>query len=429
MPAWEFLTMSASVKSLVIEMLATGNELLDGSISDTHTQNLGGELRQLGLELSRTTIVPDDFEILRKQLTTSLLRADVLLVSGGLGPTSDDLTLEAAARSFGAKMIYSARAEANVLARLKRRGLTQLNAGHRKMCLIPEGSEVLSNEEGAAPAVLWQMGDKKIFFLPGPPKEFGYVLHQHVLVYLRNLAPKTREYVFVYKVFGWLESELNELMKGFEIPKDVQVGYRTKLPENHIKLFVKASSREAAAERIAKLEDQIEKAIGSKLFARDAVSFEQAMLKIFMDRKMTIALAESCTGGLATSLITSVPGSSKVLDRSFVTYSNESKMELLGVKAATLDQFGAVSEEVAREMAQGALDHSRASHAAAITGIAGPDGGGLQKPVGTICFAWADREGNCRSQRMQLSFDRSMNQLYSSYISLFQLVPGDVLST
>ncbi|PIR23804.1 MAG: hypothetical protein COV44_00920 [Deltaproteobacteria bacterium CG11_big_fil_rev_8_21_14_0_20_45_16] len=411
--------MSVNSKFPVIEMLATGNELLDGSISDKHVQNFGGALRQLGLELSSVTIVPDNFEVLRKQLLTSMLRADVLLVSGGLGPTSDDLTLEVAAPTFGSRMTHSARAEANVLARLKRRGLMQLNASHKKMCLIPEGSEVLSNEEGAAPAVAWQIGDKKIFFLPGPPIEFTHVLQQHVLPYLSSVAPKMREYLFVYKIFGWPESELNELMKKFEIPHDVQVGYRTKIPENHIKLFVKASSREMAAERIAKLEGQIVKAVGSKLFARDAISFEEAMLKKFIDQRMTISLAESCTGGLTTSLITSVPGSSKILDRSFITYSNESKVELLGVKATTLEEFGAVSEEVAREMAQGALEHSRASHAAAITGIAGPDGGTPQKPVGTICFAWATKEGSCRSQRVQLSFDRSMNQLYSAYLALF----------
>lgn len=400
-----------------LEIVATGNELLDGSIYDRHTQYVAQKLGPVGIKLSRLTIIADDPGEMTRAITDAAIRSNVVIVSGGLGPTTDDLSLEVAAKAFGSNLVQSKQAEANVLRLMKRHGRKKMNPGHKKMCLIPEGSKVLSNNAGAAPGVHWQVGDTHLFFLPGPPREFSDVFERHLVPFFKKQKQSQQEHLFLMKVFGKAESELSELVKKMKRPEGVEVGFRTTLPENHIKLIVKASSKQAAQKKIEGLQKQIRKKLGAAIFSETEKEFPEAILERLKKSKQLVAIAESCTGGLASSLLTQVPGSSKVLDRSFVTYSNEAKQAMLGVSKSTLEKYGAVSEQTAKEMAKGALECSKAKSAVAITGVAGPSGGTQKKPVGTIWFAKADSK-SVQTRYLKLGFDRQLNQRFSAYFAL-----------
>ncbi len=404
--------------NLNIEVISTGNELLDGTISDTNTQRLALALKPLGLKVRRSNVIGDDPATIQAQLVQSAVRSDILFISGGLGPTSDDLTLEVAAKTFGRKLIYSKEAWANVVERL-RRFHREPNDSQRKQAMIPEGAKVLKNDEGTAPGIEMEVGDCRLYFLPGVPREYDFLLQKFILPQLRLEAPREKEFLFIFKTFGWPESHLNELMKKLKVPAKVVVGYRTHLPENHLKLQVTAPSESDAKKIVRSLAKNLRLAFGAALFSEDSTTFEESILRRLLKSKVKVALAESCTGGLATSMLTKVSGSSKVVDRSFVTYSNEAKVEQLGVSPKTLDAFGAVSEQTVTEMARGALQHSNASRAVAISGIAGPTGGTKEKPVGLIWFAVASkRSKKVLTRKLQLGFDRELNQRYAAYQAL-----------
>lgn len=404
-------------KLLKIECIATGNELLDGSICDGHSHHVAGRLRELGLSLSRSTQLPDDEEVLSKAFQEAAARSDIVIVTGGLGPTSDDLSLEVASRSFGAKLVKDAVAEKSVQKRIRVLG-RKLNAGHRKQMWIPQGSKAVLNPEGTAPFVWWKLPQSQFFFLPGVPAEFDFGFENVVLKAIQKLVSGTsKKHLFVFKVFGRAESELNEKMKTLKCPKLVEIGFRTSLPENHIKLWVEAPTQALAEKRISPLRSKLKKELGLSLFSLDGSRLEEVFLKELVSKRKRLVLAESCTGGLLSSLITSVPGSSKILDRSFITYSNEAKQELLGVKSSSLSRYGAVSEQVSAEMAQGALKASKANLALSITGIAGPGRGHSKKPVGLVWMSLCSSRG-VQSKRFLFPFDRSLNQKFSAYAAI-----------
>lgn len=403
-----------------IETLATGNELLDGSTLDRHTQSFALALRPFGLRIARAGVVDDDPDKIRLALTDAAIRSRLVLVTGGLGPTTDDRTLEVAAKAFGMELVESRDAKANVLRRvrlLKRK----LNVGHKKQMWIPKGARVLANDEGTAPAIHWRVGDRDLFFFPGVPREFRHCLNRHLIPWIRRHAvPSEGEHLFTLKVFGWAESHLNAMMKKIPMPRGCEVGFRTTLPENHIKLCLRAKSRELAKKKLSASIKKIRQRLGEALFSDDGRAFEEVIVQDFTRARKTLVFAESCTGGILASMITRVAGSSKVLDRGFVTYSNDSKIDLLGVDPMTIKKRGAVSREVVLEMLRGAFVRSAATHGAAISGVAGPTGGTKQKPVGTIWIAIGNRKKQ-KAFQLQLPFDRELNQRYSAYAALQEL--------
>ncbi len=408
-------------RPLKIEVVSTGNELLDGSISDTNTKCLAEVLRPMGLRVDRAVVVSDDEGDISKALTEAVIRSEVIVVSGGLGPTSDDLTLDVAAKVFGSRMVEDRRAKQNVLNRLKRLKRKSINSGNRKQFFIPEGSTALANPEGTAPAVHWKVGDRDLFFLPGVPREYQKVLDRHLRPWFQKRSGRGGTHLFILKVFGVPESELNELMKKMKIPPEMTIGYRTHLPENHIKLNIRAAS-EIAARKIAKpLLVNLKKLLGSAAFSDSGETFAESVLKDLLRQKVKIAIAESCTGGLVSSMLTNVSGASNAFERGFVTYSNESKISLLGVNPTSLLKYGAVSEQVAKEMVLGAMKKAQVDKAVAITGIAGPTGGTPKKPVGSIWIAAASKKEKIKTRFLKLSFDRELNQKFSAYFALEML--------
>lgn len=366
-----------------IEILNTGTELLLGNTLNTHAAWFGRELFTLGLRISRQTTVPDG-EAIREAITEALGRADVLIVTGGLGPTSDDLTREITADVLGLQLITdeaALRSLENFFA-LRGRPMAEANL---KQALAPVGCDVLPNPNGTAPGVyvpprLNPHSDCVVFLLPGPPRELYPMYRAEVMPRLRALSGvEIPPSVLVLKFTGIGESDFHQGIDARleEIP-GLEYGYCAHIGEVDLRLIgtpdVLECGRRIALEKFRRC-----------LISDDGSSLEQTVVRLLTEKHKTLSTAESCTGGLIASRITDVPGASAVFTHGFVTYANRAKVSQLGVSPADLEAHGAVSETVACQMASGALQASGADLAVAVTGIAGPDGGTPEKPVGT---AW-----------------------------------------
>lgn len=374
-----------------IEILNTGTELLLGSTANTHGTWMGQELVKLGLRVQRQMTVPDGPAI-ESALREAMERSDVVIVTGGLGPTSDDLTRESAAAVLGIEMIEDEQALRALKAFFEKRQKAMVSA-NLKQAQNLVGADILPNDHGTAPGIyapprLSQHLGCALFLLPGPPRELYPMFRAEVVPRLRCLSGiEEVSEVLELKFVGIGESEFHEkLDEQLNEIEGLEVGYCARLGEMDLRLIGSPESiafgRRLAAEHF-----------GEFLVSDDGSSLEQSVVKALTSSQKKVAIAESCTGGLVASRITDVAGASAVFTHGFVTYSNESKEQLLGVSVITLQNFGAVSVEVAKEMALGALKESGSDLAVSVTGIAGPDGGSEEKPVGTVCLGLATREG------------------------------------
>jgi nicotinamide-nucleotide amidase len=372
-----------------IEILNTGTELLLGNTLNSHAAWFGRELFKLGLRIARQTTVPDG-EAIRDAITEALGRADVLIVTGGLGPTSDDLTREITAGVLGLEMIMDEAALRSIEGFFALRGRPMAEA-NRKQALAPVGCDVLANPNGTAPGVyvpprLNGRSNCAIFLLPGPPRELYPMVHAEVMPRLRALSgvdspPSMLELKFT----GIGESDFHQgIDDRLERIPGLEYGYCAHIGEVDLRLI---GTPESIAQGRAIALETFEK----HLISDDGSSLEETVVRILTEKRLVLATAESCTGGLIASRITDVPGASAVFTHGFVTYANSAKISLLGVSAFDLETHGAVSEPVALQMAAGALQASGADIAVAVTGIAGPDGGTPEKPVGTAWIGLAVR--------------------------------------
>ena len=396
------------MSGLRVEILNTGSELLLGSVRDAHLSWFGKELFPLGLRISRQTTVPDGAPI-RDALLESFGRTDVLIVTGGLGPTTDDITRELVAEILGCRLENHPETLERIQERCRRRGFA-FQPRMERQSMAPEGATVLPNDNGTAPGlylpstegVSWST--PHIFLLPGPPRELQPIARAHVLPKLRELVEQFpgdhRNECRVYRVVGMGESMV-EAKVGLELSKrsDLEVGYCARPNEVDFRLI-------GPRELLDQVEPLVLAAVGDHLVSGEDESMEEVVVHSLRSTKATLSTAESCTGGLLASRITNVPGASAVYLEGFVTYSNDSKVSLLGVPLELIREHGAVSEPVVRAMAEGALRKSGSTYALATTGIAGPDGGTLQKPVGTVWFAMAGSEMTTESWMETISTDR-----------------------
>ena len=377
-----------------IEILNTGSELLLGRTLNTHGRWIGQELFRLGLRVERLVTVPDG-EAIRDGIREAVGRCDVLLVTGGLGPTSDDITREAAAEVLGIELIEDEAALRSLEAffEKRQRGMAPDNL---RQAQVPVGADVLPNPNGTAPGIyipprLNGAANCAVFLLPGPPRELYPMFEAEVVPRLRSLGgievpPAILELKFTGLGESELHREIDAELAGIE---GLEVGYCARPSEVDLRLIGSAEVIEAGR-RIA-----LER-LGDRCFSQDGSSMEEVVVRTMTRRGLKLALAESCTGGLIASRITDVPGASAVLTHGFVTYANEAKVAVLGVEDDDLTAHGAVSEPIARQMAEGALRVSGADIAVAVTGIAGPDGGSDEKPVGTVFIAVAVRDVETR---------------------------------
>ena len=366
-----------------IEVINTGTELLLGNTLNTHGAWFGRELFKLGLRISRQTTVPDG-DAIRDSLQEALGRADAVIVTGGLGPTSDDLTREITAEVLGLEMISDEAALRSLEEFFALRGKAMVEA-NLKQALCPVGADILPNPNGTAPGIyvpprLNGRSHCAVFLLPGPPRELYPMYHSEVVPRLRALAGvENLHEALVLKFTGIGESDFHQGIDAqlAEVP-GLEYGYCAHIGEVDLRLIGDAPAlkqgRKIALERFEPF-----------LISDDESSLESIVISLLKERGMKFATAESCTGGLISNRITNVPGASEVFTHGFVTYANEAKSQMLGVPVSEIEMHGAVSESVARLMAEGALLASGADIAVSVTGIAGPGGGSEEKPVGT---AW-----------------------------------------
>lgn len=393
---------------LKIEILNTGSELLLGTTANTHGTWMGQELMKLGLRVQQQTTVPDGAPI-EVALRESLRRADVVLVTGGLGPTSDDVTREALAAVLDKELMRDEAAVRSIEEFFAKRKKRMVEANLKQADVIV-GADVLPNPNGTAPGMYVppRLGGA-VFLLPGPPRELYPMFEAEVVPRLKGLVggegiPVMSELKFT----GLGESELHELLdEDLQAISGLEVGYCARLGEVDLRLI---GPPEAVAEgKTLALEH-----CRPNLISEDGLSLEQRVVALLRTKMVKITTAESCTGGLVASRITDVPGASEVFGYGFVTYSNEAKTAVLGVEENLLEAHGAVSEPVAEAMARGAQENTGAAVAIAVTGIAGPGGGSDQKPVGTVCFGIATEDGvfslTERHPRSRLDFKRQASQ-------------------
>ncbi len=387
-----------------IEVVNTGTELLLGKVVNTHAAYFGNELFKIGLRVQRQTTIPDGAEI-RTVLAEAFPRCDAMLVTGGLGPTSDDITREVVAEMLGRELRLDEGILATIREMFRLRGLRQ-NPSNDRQAMVPEGAVVLDNPHGTAPGLHLPadpaLGSPHLFLLPGPPRELKPMFAELVLPALVQLLgedatpPAWRN----FRIYGVgessLASSLEPVLGGIE---GLELGYCARLGEVDLRLIGEPGPVDAAAKIVRRK-------FSEEIVAESEAPIGEVVVGLLAAAGETVATAESCTGGLVASTLTDVPGSSAVFPRGYVVYSNGAKSELLGVPPDLFEEFGAVSEPVARAMAMGCLARSGADHAIAVTGIAGPDGGTDEKPVGTVYVALASRREGVHCRRHFFPSDR-----------------------
>jgi nicotinamide-nucleotide amidase len=407
------------MSALVVEFLVTGDEVMRGLIADTNTQITATRLYPLGFALRRTTVVGDRGEDIRRALLEISVRADYCIVSGGLGPTADDLTAACAAQAAGVPM----RTHQPWLDHLRQRWAKirpneTMPANNLRQAEVPGSAEVLGNPDGSAPAFVMRIDRCQFFFLPGVPREYHRLVEEMVLPRLVAATGNAILRSRILHCYGVTESKLDELVSAVrEAHPEVRFGFRTKFPENHLSLSALAADAATAEASLSRVERKCREALGPFVYGADGVTFAQALGEELARRGETICCAESCTGGLLTQLLTEVGGSSRWTAGAFVTYSNDFKQSALGVRREVLQQHGAVSEPVVREMAEGARERSGATWSAAITGIAGPDGGTPDKPVGTVWLGLCGPPGTT-TRLVKYRGDRGQVRLQAAYGAL-----------
>jgi nicotinamide-nucleotide amidase len=397
---------------MIAEILATGDEIRTGALVDSNSAYIARKLEEVGVEVVRHSSVGDDPESLVSILQEIACRADVAVVSGGLGPTDDDLTAAAAARAAGVDLVLDPKALESLETFFKARQWV-LSPTNKKQALLPAGANCIINPVGTAAGVHLKIERCEMFFLPGVPYEMRQMLTTEVIPRLMQLQGQTRgvRLVKTLSTFGLGESAAAEHLEGFgERFPHIKLGFRAKFPEIHVKFYGSGPNEDELRSQLTKAEDWVAQLLGNKILSNTGESMEQVVGKLLRARNETLAVAESCTGGLIADLITEVPGSSDYFKLSAVTYANSAKIKILGVASGTLDIHGAVSEETAGEMAQGVQRISGASYGLATSGIAGPGGGTDDKPVGTVCIGLATVDSVIR-RRYHFTFDnRRLNK-------------------
>jgi nicotinamide-nucleotide amidase len=366
-----------------VEVLNTGSELLFGSVVNTHLTFLARQLFPLGMRVQRQTTVPDG-DAIREAIAESASRCDIILATGGLGPTADDVTREIVAEFTGRPLQFDDNILQKIRERFDKRGLTMTDRIARQ-AYVPEGATPIPNDHGTAPGlyISARHGIPHLILLPGPPRELYPMVRNYVLPILHRLGGDHDLHARTYRITGLGESQVErQIGKQLAAIAGLELGYCAGLGEVDVRLIGPQSALAAASELV-------ERALGSYIVTTDAKEIEEIVVGLLTARKATLATAESCTGGLLASRITDVPGSSLVFLEGNVTYSNDAKTRTLGVPEALLSTVGAVSEEVARAMAEGALERAGSAYALSTTGIAGPDGGSDSKPVGTVFIGLA----------------------------------------
>lgn len=382
------------------EILAVGTELLMGQIANTNAQYISSRLPNVGIGVYYHDVVGDNPERLKQCLALALSRSDVVILTGGLGPTQDDLTKETVAEAVKRKLVLDQESLDKMTAFFAKRN-RKMTDNNIKQAYLPEGCIIVRNKNGTAPGCIIEEGGKVIIMLPGPPSEMKPMFDDSVIPYFAAKSEFRLESRFL-RIFGIGESAVEDtLIDLIGTQNNPTIAPYAKDGEVTLRITAKYNKNSTDEDIITPVENEIRRRLGDAVYSNDNSSLEEVSAKLLMDCGTTLSLAESCTGGMVAASLTETPGISAVFDRAAVTYSNRSKVEELGVKQETLAQHGAVSEQTAKEMAEGIRRASSTDIGISITGIAGPDGGTPEKPVGTVYIALAHKNG-VDSQKLEL---------------------------
>lgn len=406
---------------MLAEIITIGDEILIGQIVDTNSAWMAEKLNNIGIRVKQISSVSDDRRHILTALAEAHNRADIILITGGLGPTKDDITKKTIAEYFGVKLVENKEALANVINIFARfnRPLLEVN---KQQALAPENCEVILNKNGTAPGMWFNVEGKIYVSMPGVPHEMMYMMEEDVIPRLK-LSLKLP--VIIHKTIltvGEGESFLAERIADIEdsLPPYIKLAYLPKLGQVRLRLSGYGENEALLKNEVDNFASKIIDRVGNVVAAEEDIAIEKVILNFMEKRGLTLSVAESCTGGYISHLLTQHPGSSNVFFGGAVTYSNELKESILGVKNKTIEQYGAVSKETVTEMVEGALLHFKSDYAIAVTGIAGPDGGTAEKPVGTVWVAIASANqkivkkltfGNKRKQNIERATISAFNLL------------------
>ncbi len=386
------------------EIIAVGTELLLGNIVNTNAQFISQELAGIGIPVYFQTVVGDNPKRLRSALEIAFSRADLVVATGGLGPTEDDLTKEVAAEYFGKEMVLDQESLDSIESFFKGQRLT-MSKNNVKQAMIPAGSICLKNDRGTAPGCIIEDGEKAMILLPGPPVEMTYMFSNYAMDFLRK---KSSDVFFSksLRICGVGESQAEETIKDLiQNQTNPTIAPYAKLSECEFRVTAKAPSKEEALRIMQPTVDEIYSRLKENIYGEDDATIESTVVSLLQKNRLTIACAESCSGGMLTAQLVNCSGVSDTLLESVVTYSNQAKMKRINVSEETLKTFGAVSKETALEMAKGIAETSGADVGVSITGIAGPLGGTDEKPVGLVYIGLCIK-GQLHVKELRLRGDR-----------------------
>lgn len=372
------------------EIISVGSEVLLGHIINTNASYLSRKLSEMGIDVFHQSVVGDNPVRLANAFKGALIRSDIVITTGGLGPTVDDITIAAISKSILRPLVLSR----NILKCIKRffkKRHIKMHSYVSKQAYVPKGALAVENPVGTAPGVIMDYGNKTIVALPGPPRELIPIFEDNVIPYLRkNYKVKSIIFTRSIRTVGIPESHVNKKIKSFLTLKcPVTVGIYARPNEVDLKITAKAKNKKKAISQIKNVEKKILRILGDIVYGFDDESLEEVAGRLLLKKNLTLSIAESCTGGLISNRVTNISRSSKYFDRGIVTYSNESKIRELGVNKKLIDEYGAVSRPVAIAMAKGMLKKAGSDVALAVTGIAGPTGRTKKKPVGLVYIALA----------------------------------------
>lgn len=401
------------------EIIAIGTEILLGDIINSNAQYLAQELATLGIDMFYQQVVGDNENRIIHAFDEAYSRSDIIITTGGLGPTDDDITKEVAAKYFNKELLPDEISIQKIKGYFKSRE-RKMTENNLKQGLIPQDAIVINNNNGTAPGVIIEENNKIMIILPGPPKEMKPMFEETVRPYLENMSDSVLVSKMI-RILGFGESAVAEEVKDLmDIQTNPTIAPYAKEVGVTLRLTAKAENKEEAEKLILPIEKIITDRLGENVYATEDISIEDVVAKLLIEKKLTIATAESCTGGMIASTLINYPGISEVFLEGAVTYSNEAKHKRLGVKNETLDKYGAVSEETAREMAIGIAKTAGTDVSIVTTGIAGPEGGTDEKPVGLV-YIGVYVSGEVKVKKYIFNGNRSRIRLQATMMSLDML--------
>ncbi len=417
---------------MLTEIIIIGNELISGKTRDLNGWYASGCLLSYGLEVSEIRTVGDNYDTLSSVLRAAIKRSNFIIVTGGLGPTEDDLTTEIVSKALERPLFLDQTVLEHIKDYTKKFSL-HWSPSLEKLAWLPRGAKILDPKREMCGFSLSE-GDSLLYFLPGVPEQMRELMNSAVIPdILRRYRPTTVPYHRILKVYGMSESSIADIFKGLSDElKKVVFGFYPSFPENHITITVRGKKDAEIERALNRAEEKTRNLLGPYIFASDGKTMEAIVGELLKDRKMMISLAESCTGGLIGHRLTSISGSSLYFEMGVIVYSNRSKVEMLGVRQQTIDSYGAVSDQTVREMAEGIRKIAKTDIGLAVTGIAGPLGGTEDRPVGAV-FIGLSVDGKIFSGQYHFSGDRDKVKLNTSemaldwvrrYINGYPFIPG-----